>query len=170
MPEETAKTIVEINTTKGPITLELFDDQAPVTCGSFLLLAEAGYYNGVVVHRVVPGFCVQTGDPTGTGRGGPGFTIPDELRPDLKHGLGVLSMAKTAAPDSGGSQFFICLGGPQAVGHLDMKHTVFGKVIAGMDVVTSIVQGDVMDQVTITSEAPTTAAAREQALAARKPN
>jgi cyclophilin family peptidyl-prolyl cis-trans isomerase len=163
------KTLVRVLTERGEITFELFDDKAPITCGSFLLLAESGFYNGVVFHRIEPGFCVQGGDPTGTGAGGPGFTIPDELRADLKHDVGMLSMAKTMAPNSGGSQFFICLGGPAATGHLDMMHSVFGKVASGMDVVKKLQVGDKMQKVIVKSLSPHAAAAKEKAKAARKP-
>lgn len=163
------KTLVRVLTERGEITFELFDDKTPITCGSFLLLAESGFYNGVVFHRIEPGFCVQGGDPTGTGAGGPGFTIPDELRADLKHDVGMLSMAKTMAPNSGGSQFFICLGGPAATGHLDMMHSVFGKVASGMDVVKKLQVGDKMQKVIVKSLSPHAAAAKEKAKAARKP-
>jgi peptidyl-prolyl cis-trans isomerase A (cyclophilin A) len=111
------KTTVKIVTDKGNIVAELFDDKAPITAGNFLLLAEAGYYNGLTFHRVEPGFCIQGGDPQGNGSGGPGFTIPDEVSPDLTHDQGILSMAN-AGPNTGGSQFFVCLGGPERTGHL----------------------------------------------------
>lgn len=159
--------IVKMETNKGVITLELFDKETPITAGSFLLLVESGYYNGVTFHRVVPNFVIQGGDPTGTGAGGPGFTIPDELRPDLKHDRGMLSMAKTAAPDTGGSQFFIVTGGPETVSHLNMKHAVFGKVLEGMDVVDKIQVGDKMVKVTIEKESADAAAAKEAAKKAR---
>ncbi len=159
--------VVKISTNKGDITVELFDKQAPITAGSFLLLVESGYYDGITFHRVVPDFVIQGGDPTGTGAGGPGFTIPDELRPDLKHDRGMLSMAKTAAPDTGGSQFFIVTGGPSAVGHLNMKHAVFGKVLEGMDVVDKIQVGDKMEKVTVVTESVNAADAKAKAEKAR---
>jgi len=158
---------VQIKTSKGIILLELFDKQTPITAGSFLLLTKKGFYNGVKFHRVVPNFVIQGGDPEGTGAGGPGFTIPDELLPELKHDRGMLSMAKTAAPNSGGSQFFIVTGGPETVGHLDMKHTVFGKVLEGMDVVDKIQAGDKMESVTVVKESPAAKAAEEAAEKAR---
>jgi len=168
-PAKGEKTIVKIVTAKGTITCELFDKLAPITAGNFLLLAEEGYYDGLTFHRIVPGFCAQGGDPTGTGGGGPGFTIPDEVTPELKHDKGILSMAKTAMPNTGGSQFFICLGGPNVVGHLDMKHAVFGKVTSGMDVVEKLEVGDKMERVEVVSESPHAEAAKAKAKAARKP-
>jgi len=158
---------VKITTAKGTILLELFDDKTPITAGSFLLLVKSKFYDGVKFHRVVPNFVIQGGDPEGTGAGGPGFTIPDEVRPDLKHDKGMLSMAKTAMPDSGGSQFFIVTGGPETVSHLNMKHTVFGKVLEGMDVVDKIVAGDKMESVVVVKESPNAAAAEEAAKKAR---
>lgn len=171
MTETTAAegSLVRIQTTKGDILVETFDKQAPITAGNFLLLVKDGFYNGLTFHRVVPDFVIQGGDPQGTGAGGPGFTIPDELKPELKHDRGMLSMAKTAMPDTGGSQFFIVIGPQQAVGHLDMKHAVFGKVLQGMDVADKIQVGDKMVQVTIEKESPDAAAAMEKAKQARVP-
>jgi peptidyl-prolyl cis-trans isomerase B (cyclophilin B) len=166
---DTSATVVKIETKKGDITCELFVKEAPITAGSFLALVKAGFYDGVTFHRVVPNFVIQGGDPSGNGTGGPGFTIPDEVSPALKHDRGMLSMAKTAAPNTGGSQFFICTGGPETVGHLNMIHAVFGRVTAGMDVVDKIVAGDVMIKVVVVSESPEAAAAITKALAARKP-
>ncbi len=164
-----AGSVVRIQTNKGDIVVELFDKQTPITAGNFLLLAKAGFYDGVTFHRVVPDFVIQGGDPQGTGMGGPGFTIPDELRPNLKHDRGMLSMAKTALPNTGGSQFFIVTGPPQAVSHLDMKHSVFGKVLEGMDVVDKIQVGDKMVKVTVEKESPDAPAAEEAAKKARVP-
>jgi cyclophilin family peptidyl-prolyl cis-trans isomerase len=169
-PTKGDKTVVRITTNKGVITAELFDDKAPITAGNFELLAGKGFYNGRTIFRVEPGFCIQTGDPKDTGTGGPGYTIPDELREDLKHDKGILSMAKTAAPDSGGSQFFICLGGPETTGHLDMKHSVFGKVTKGMEVAEKLSVGDKMEKVEIVSESAAAAGARKKAKAAQKPD
>ncbi|HUH12154.1 MAG TPA: peptidylprolyl isomerase [Longimicrobiales bacterium] len=131
MPNRTAT----VETNLGTFTVELFEDEAPKTTGNFIELAEKGFYDGVVFHRVISGFMIQGGDPTGTGRGGPGHTIPDEFHPDLRHGqAGVLSMAN-AGPNTGGSQFFITLA---PTPWLDGKHAVFGKVTGGMDVVEKI--------------------------------
>ncbi len=163
------KTIVKITTPKGVITCEIYDQIVPITAGSFLALVQDGFYNGLTFHRIEPGFCAQGGDPEGTGGGGPGFTIPDEVTPKLKHDKGMLSMAKTQMPDSGGSQFFICLGGPEATGHLDMKHSIFGKVIDGYAVAEKLSKGDKMEKVEITSKSPGFAAAIEKGKAARKP-
>jgi peptidyl-prolyl cis-trans isomerase A (cyclophilin A) len=146
-----------IDTNHGTITVELFEDLAPKTAGNFIDLAEKGFYDGVVFHRVIDGFMLQGGDPTGTGRGGPGYKIPDEFGQGLAHDdEGMLSMAN-AGPNTGGSQFFITLA---ATPWLDGKHAVFGKVVEGMDVVRAIGQvstgpGDrplndvVMEQVSI---------------------
>jgi cyclophilin family peptidyl-prolyl cis-trans isomerase len=126
---------VRIETTLGTIDAELYVDKAPVTAGNFRTLVEKGFYNGLVFHRVIDGFMVQTGCPKGTGTGGPGYTIKDEFGPGLKHsGEGILSMAN-AGPNTGGSQFFITLG---ATPWLDGKHAIFGRVVGGMDVVQKI--------------------------------
>jgi len=148
-----------IETTKGTIVLELFADKTPSTVNNFVKLANQGYYNGIVFHRVIPDFMVQTGDPTGTGRGGPGYEIECEIRADLKHQTGSLSMAhkgqcqhdkfsgqKQGGVCTGGSQFFIT---HRATSHLDGIHTVFGQVIQGQEVVNAIQQGDKMVNVTI---------------------
>ena len=120
----------------GEIVIELFAKEAPVTVNNFIFLAREGYYNGVTFHRVIPGFMAQGGDPMGTGRGGPGYTIPDEFSPLRRHdGPGVLSMANVGSPDTGGGQWFITF---TATPHLDDAHTVFGQVIEGMDVVNGI--------------------------------
>ena len=130
-----ANPTAEIETTLGKITIELFASEAPDTVKNFVTLAEKGYYDGVIFHRVIPGFMIQSGDPTGTGRGGPGYTILDEFHPKLRHSkAGMLSMAN-AGPDTGGSQFFITLA---ATPHLDDRHAIFGQVIAGQDVVKKI--------------------------------
>ncbi len=124
-----------IETNHGTVTIELFEDKAPKTAGNFIELAEKGFYDGVVFHRVIDGFMIQGGDPTGTGRGGPGYKIPDEFGAGLAHDeAGVLSMAN-AGPNTGGSQFFITLA---ATPWLDGKHAIFGKVVGGMDVVKEI--------------------------------
>ncbi len=135
-----------IKTAKGDLTLELYPQDAPVTVNNFVSLARKGFYNGLTFHRVIPGFMAQGGDPTGTGSGGPGYTIPDEIS-QRKHVTGALSMAKTAQPNTGGSQFFICYA-PQP--HLDGIHTVFGQLTQGMDVLKQLVNGDKMTEVIVT--------------------
>ena len=130
-----ANRIAYFKTTEGDFRIELFEDKAPITARNFIDLAKKGFYDGVIFHRVIDGFMIQGGDPTGTGRGGPGYTIPDEFHPDLRHdGEGVLSMAN-AGPNTGGSQFFITL---SATPWLDGRHSVFGRVVEGMEVVRRI--------------------------------
>jgi peptidyl-prolyl cis-trans isomerase B (cyclophilin B) len=137
---------VRIETEKGTIRLELYPQHAPNTVNNFIFLARQGFYDGVAFHRVIPDFMIQGGDPTGSGRGGPGYKFADETRSNpLKHETGSLSMAN-AGPDSNGSQFFITHA-PQP--HLDGKHTVFGKVVAGQEVVDAIRQGDRMLKVVV---------------------
>lgn len=124
-----------IKTNMGDIKLELFEDKAPITTANFIELAEKGFYNGIIFHRVIPDFMVQTGDPNGTGTGGPGYKIKDEFHPDLKHDKpGILSMAN-AGPNTGGSQFFITT---VPTPWLDNHHAIFGQVIEGQDVVNKI--------------------------------
>lgn len=149
-------------TSEGTFTVELFEDKAPLTTKNFIDLAEKGFYDGLIFHRVIDGFMIQGGDPTGTGMGGPGYEIPDEFHPDLKHdGEGVLSMAN-AGPNTGGSQFFVTLA---ATPWLNGHHAVFGKVVRGMEVVKKIGKVDcdfgdrplvevVMKKVTIIEELP----------------
>lgn len=135
-----------IKTNRGDIVIDLYADKTPRTVNNFVFLAKDGYYNGVTFHRVIPDFMVQTGDPTGTGRGGPGYKFADEFHPSLRHtGPGILSMAN-AGPGTNGSQFFIT---HVKTDWLDGKHSVFGKVREGMDVVNAIRQGDVMNEVVI---------------------
>lgn len=127
--------IAKFTTNMGEFKVELFEDKAPITTKNFISLAEKGYYNGLIFHRVIDKFMIQGGDPTGTGSGGPGYTIKDEFSKDLRHdGPGVLSMAN-AGPNTGGSQFFITLVPTQ---WLDGHHSVFGKVIEGLDIVQKI--------------------------------
>ena len=127
--------IARFETSKGTFDIELFEDKAPKTTGNFITLVEKGFYNGLIFHRVIDGFMIQGGCPKGDGTGGPGYTIPDEFHPDLRHsGEGILSMAN-AGPNTGGSQFFITLAKTE---WLDGHHAVFGKVIKGMDVVKAI--------------------------------
>ena len=138
--------LVNMETSKGMIELELYPEYAPKTVNNFVFLAREGYYDGVIFHRVINDFVIQGGDPTGTGAGGPGYKFEDELQDNpLKHETKVLSMAN-AGPNTNGSQFFITHS-PQP--HLDGKHTVFGKVVSGADVVDSIHQGDRMEKVEI---------------------
>lgn len=130
-----ANRVAEFQTTMGMFKVELFEQRAPATTGNFVELAEKGFYDGVIFHRVIDGFMIQGGDPTGTGRGGPGYTIRDEIHPELTHhSEGILSMAN-AGPHTGGSQFFVTLA---ATPWLDGRHAVFGRVVEGMDVVRSI--------------------------------
>lgn len=124
-----------METDKGTMVFELFADKTPITVNNFIFLAREGYYDNVIFHRVIADFMVQGGDPTGTGRGGPGYKFQDEFVPSLKHDKqGVLSMAN-AGPLTNGSQFFITHG---PTPHLNGKHTVFGQVVEGLDVLMSI--------------------------------
>ncbi len=141
--------IATIVTDRGDIEIELYAEHAPKTVNNFAFLAGEGFYNDVTFHRVIADFMVQGGDPTGTGRGGPGYKFEDEVRGNpLRHEKHVLSMAN-AGPGTNGSQFFITHA-PQA--HLDGKHTVFGKVVKGNDVVDKVRQGDRMISVTVTEK------------------
>ena len=136
-----------IATDRGTIEIQLHPEYAPKTVNNFVFLARAGFYNGLTFHRVISDFMIQGGDPTGSGRGGPGYRFEDEVQGNpLKHEAGSLSMAN-AGPNTNGSQFFITHS-PQP--HLNGKHTVFGKVTTGQDVVNAIRQGDRMNSVTIT--------------------
>lgn len=124
-----------IETSLGTVEVELFEDKAPNTTANFIKLAQKGFYDGIIFHRVIPNFMVQTGDPQGTGMGGPGYNIKDEFGPGLKHDTpGILSMAN-AGPNTGGSQFFITT---VPTPWLDGKHAIFGKVIKGQDIVDKI--------------------------------
>lgn len=138
-----------IETNRGVITIKLYATQAPRTVNNFVCLADDGFYDGITFHRVIKDFMVQTGDPMGSGRGGPGYEFKDEFDPKLRHDKpGVLSMAN-AGPNTNGSQFFIT---HVPTPWLDGKHTVFGQVTKGQDVVDRIEQGDVMLSVRITAE------------------
>ena len=134
-----------IETNLGTIVIALHRDKVPRTAGNFIKLAEDGYYDGIIFHRVIPDFMIQTGDPTGTGRGGPGYIFEDEFVPELRHSrAGILSMANSG-PNTNGSQFFItCAPTP----HLDNRHSVFGEVVEGLDVVQKIagVERDARDK------------------------
>jgi len=137
-----------ISTPRGDIKLELFDEITPKTCANFEKLAKKGFYNGLTFHRVIANFMIQGGCPRGDGTGGPGYHFEDELHPDLKHNKpGTLSMAN-AGPDTNGSQFFIT---HVPCPWLDGKHTVFGQVIEGQDVVDSIEEEDEIKKITVSS-------------------
>ncbi len=125
----------KIETTLGDIVLDLYAEQTPKTVENFVKLANKGFYDGIIFHRVIPNFMVQTGDPTGTGRGGPGYSFEDEFSPELSHDQpGILSMANSG-PNTNGSQFFIT---QVPTPHLDNNHSVFGLVTEGIDVVNKI--------------------------------
>jgi cyclophilin family peptidyl-prolyl cis-trans isomerase len=130
-----ANPTVTLKTSLGDVRIELYADKAPKTAGNFLTLVKKGFYNGLTFHRVIPGFMIQGGCPKGDGTGGPGYNIPDEFHPTLKHtAAGILSMAN-AGPNTGGSQFFITLAPTK---WLDGKHAIFGQVVGGMDVIDRI--------------------------------
>jgi peptidyl-prolyl cis-trans isomerase B (cyclophilin B) len=137
---------VTMETDRGNVILELYPEHAPETVNNFVFLSRQGFYDGIVFHRVIASFMIQGGDPTGTGTGGPGYNFADEVRSNpLTHETGVISMAN-AGPNTNGSQFFITHS-PQP--HLDGKHTVFGRVVEGQDVVDVIAQGDRIISVTV---------------------
>jgi peptidyl-prolyl cis-trans isomerase B (cyclophilin B) len=143
---ETVLTKGQIHTNKGILTFELYDDAAPIAAANFKKLISEGFYNGLSFHRVIPNFMIQGGCPTGTGAGGPGYTIQCETKGAKQiHDRGVLSMAHRG-PNTGGSQFFICHNrtGTQ---HLDGVHTCFGKITEGIDVIDDIRGGDIMEKV-----------------------
>jgi peptidyl-prolyl cis-trans isomerase B (cyclophilin B) len=137
------------DTSRGTIVCELFVKDAPATVNNFVFLAREGFYDGTVFHRVINNFMVQGGDPTGTGRGGPGYRFEDELKNNpQRHQVGSLSMAN-AGPNTNGSQFFIT---HVVTDWLDGKHTVFGRVTRGQDVVNAVKQGDTLNKVTIAED------------------
>lgn len=143
----------EMQTEKGTMVIELYEAETPITVKNFVDLSKKGYYDGVTFHRVIPDFMIQGGDPTGTGAGGPGYSIPDEVHAERQfHDRGVLSMAHRG-PNTGGSQFFICHS-RRNTAHLDRKHTCFGKVIEGDEVIDAIRQGDKIITVTIHEAQP----------------
>jgi peptidyl-prolyl cis-trans isomerase B (cyclophilin B) len=142
-PEAFKDPVVVLKTNKGKVVIEIYPESAPKTVANFRKLVAQGFYDGLTFHRYVEDFVIQGGDPEGTGAGGPGYTIPDEFdnpnqRPHLK---GTVAMAKTEAPDSAGSQFYICL---KELPHLDGNYTTFGKVIEGMDTVMKLRKDDVI--------------------------
>ncbi|MBK9593135.1 MAG: peptidylprolyl isomerase [Crocinitomicaceae bacterium] len=137
-----------ITTNKGVMTADLYDKETPITVGNFVKLAKSGFYNGLTWHRVIPDFVIQGGCPTGTGTGGPGWTIPCEVTaPKQHHERGVLSMAH-AGRNTGGSQFFVCHSRKNTA-HLDGNHTCFGIVTEGLDVIDAIVPGDKIQSIEI---------------------
>ena len=148
-------------TDRGPIRVELYQEKAPLTVANFVNLAKRGFYDGLKFHRVIPDFMVQGGCPQGTGTGGPGYKFEDEANNGVRHERGVLSMAN-AGPNTNGSQFFIT---HVATPWLDGKHTVFGKVVDGLDVVDKVAQGDVIQSVKIEGDADAALAAKADRVA-----
>jgi peptidyl-prolyl cis-trans isomerase B (cyclophilin B) len=153
--------IAHFDTDRGPIRIELYPDKAPLTVANFVNLAQRGFYNGLNFHRVINDFMVQGGCPQGTGTGGPGYKFEDEANNGVGHERGVLSMAN-AGPNTNGSQFFIT---HVATPWLNGKHTVFGKVVEGMDVVDSIKQGDQIKALKIEGDAASVLAAKADRVA-----
>lgn len=149
------------NTSRGPIKVELLADKAPLTVANFVNLAQRGFYDGLNFHRVIADFMVQGGCPEGSGRGGPGYRFEDETRNGVAHERGVLSMAN-AGPNTNGSQFFIT---HIKTDWLDGKHTVFGKVVEGLDVVDAVKQGDLIESVVIEGDAAPVLAANADRVA-----
>ena len=149
------------DTARGPIKIELYADKAPLTVANFVNLAQRGFYDGLNFHRVIPDFMIQGGCPEGSGRGGPGYRFADETNNGVRHERGVLSMAN-AGPNTNGSQFFIT---HVATPHLDGKHTVFGKVLEGLDVVDSVKGGDLINSVRIEGDAAAVLAAKADQVA-----
>ena len=141
-----ANKIATIETGKGAIKIELYEDKAPITAKNFIELASSGFYDGLAFHRYEPGFVIQGGDPKGDGTGGSGKRIPLELNPDLTHAKGAVAMARTQDPNSATSQFYITL---EDAHFLDGNYAVFGRVINGMDVAEKLRAGDVMSKVII---------------------
>ena len=149
------------DTARGPIRVELLPAQAPLTVANFVNLAQRGFYDGLNFHRVIPDFMIQGGCPEGSGRGGPGYRFEDETSNGVRHERGVLSMAN-AGPSTNGSQFFIT---HVPTPWLDGKHTVFGKVTEGLDVVDAVKQGDLITKVTISGDADAVLAAKADRVA-----
>ncbi|MBX9402069.1 peptidylprolyl isomerase [Lysobacter sp. BMK333-48F3] len=153
--------IANFDTDRGTIRVELAADKAPLTVANFVNLAQRGFYDGLNFHRVIPNFMIQGGCPQGTGTGGPGYRFEDETRNGLTHQRGVLSMAN-AGPGTNGSQFFIT---HIVCDWLDGKHTVFGKVLEGLDVVDAVKQGDKIKSVKIEGDAAAALAAKADRVA-----
>ena len=153
--------IAHFDTDRGPIRVQLHADKAPLTVANFVNLAQRGFYNGLIFHRVIPDFMVQGGCPQGRGTGGPGYKFEDEANNGVRHERGVLSMAN-AGPNTNGSQFFIT---HVATPWLDGKHTVFGKVLEGMDVVDSIRGDDIIKSLKIEGDADAALAAKADRVA-----
>ena len=149
------------DTDRGPVRVELYPDKAPLTVANFVNLAKRGFYDGLNFHRVIKDFMIQGGCPQGTGTGGPGYKFEDEANNGVRHERGVLSMAN-AGPNTNGSQFFITR---VATPWLDGKHTVFGKVVDGMDVVDKVAQGDKIKSVKIEGDADAALAAKADRVA-----
>ena len=149
------------DTDRGPIKIELFPDKAPLTVANFVNLARRGFYDGLNFHRVIPDFMIQGGCPKGTGTGGPGYKFEDETNNGVRHDRGVISMAN-AGPDTNGSQFFIT---HIKTDWLDGKHTVFGKVLEGQDVVDAVKQGDTIKSIRIEGDADAVLAAKADRVA-----
>ena len=141
--------VATFNTSKGDIRIQLFEELVPNTVANFVKLIEDGFYNGLKFHRVIPDFMIQGGCPLGNGTGGPGYQFADEFHPELRHdGPGVLSMANSG-PNTNGSQFFIT---HVETPWLDGKHSVFGKVLDGQDVVDAVEGGDLINEITLSDE------------------
>jgi len=153
--------IAVFDTDRGPIKVELFAEQAPLTVANFVNLARRGFYDGLNFHRVIPDFMIQGGCPKGTGTGGPGYKFEDEANNGVKHDRGVLSMAN-AGPNTNGSQFFIT---HIKTDWLDGKHTVFGKVTEGLEVVDAVKQGDAIKSVKIEGDVESVLAAKADRIA-----
>jgi peptidyl-prolyl cis-trans isomerase B (cyclophilin B) len=149
------------DTDRGPVRVELYPEKAPLTVANFVNLARRGFYDGLNFHRVIKDFMIQGGCPQGTGTGGPGYKFEDEANNGVRHERGVLSMAN-AGPNTNGSQFFIT---HVATPWLDGKHTVFGKVVEGMDVVDKVAQGDKIKSVKIEGDAEAVLAAKSDRVA-----
>lgn len=136
---------IRISTPKGDLVFTFYPDDAPQHSAAFMKLSEAGFYDGLTFHRVEPGFVIQGGDPSGNGTGGPGYRLKAEFN-DRPHVRGTVAMARSSDPNSGGSQFYVCLDDAR---FLDKQYTVFGQLIDGFDTLDAIRVGDVMTKVTV---------------------